>query len=450
MTRLRFSAFNLALAYIALSIAVLAAFATPLWYTWRENFEERRAFLLGEEARSFTEVFEKSGVTGLARVIDARLAGARGSDDIILLANHSHVPLAGNLTAWPPEVPQAVGTYTLSFRDQGRTLNVLLVHTFLPDGYELLTGRENSRFRSLEMLFWWGLAGAAGFVLLLGIGGGFLIRRLLLSEVQEISQTANAIVNGNLSRRVPTQNRGDELDVLAQTVNRMLDQIEHLIQGVRNVSNAIAHDLRTPLAELRSRLEELMVTRRSPEEAAAEIETAVADTDRVIAMFDALLRLAEIDSGARRSGFVQADLAKVASEVAEFYQPAAELKGLTLCVDTSGALTVACDPLLLSQAIANLIDNALKYAQNGKIRVAATRRPDDMVEISVTDDGPGISDRDKPKVVERFYRGDASRGTPGVGLGLALVATVAKLHGGTLELADNHPGLRASLLFAAT
>lgn len=450
MTRLRFSAFNLALAYIALSIAVLAAFATPLWYTWRENFEERRAFLLGEEARSFTEVFEKSGVTGLARVIDARLADARGSDDIILLANHSHVPLAGNLTAWPPEVPQAVGTYTLSFRDQGRTLNVLLVHTFLPDGYELLTGRENSRFRSLEMLFWWGLAGAAGFVLLLGIGGGFLIRRLLLSEVQEISQTANAIVNGNLSRRVPTQNRGDELDVLAQTVNRMLDQIEHLIQGVRNVSNAIAHDLRTPLAELRSRLEELMVTRRSPEEAAAEIETAVADTDRVIAMFDALLRLAEIDSGARRSGFVQADLAKVASEVAEFYQPAAELKGLTLCVDTSGALTVACDPLLLSQAIANLIDNALKYAQNGKIRVAATRRPDDMVEISVTDDGPGISDRDKPKVVERFYRGDASRGTPGVGLGLALVATVAKLHGGTLELADNHPGLRASLLFAAT
>ncbi len=449
MTRLRFSAFNLALAYIALSIVVLAAFATPLWYTWRENFEERRAFLLGEEARSFTEVFEKSGPAGLARVIDARLAGARGSDDIILLANHQHVPLSGNLAAWPPEVPQAVGTFALNFRDRGRALNVLLVHTYLPDGYELLTGRESSRFRSLETLFWSGLAGAAGFVLLLGIGGGFLIRRLLLSEVQEISQTAGEIVNGNLSRRVPTQNRGDELDVLAQTVNRMLDQIEHLIHGVRNVSNAIAHDLRTPLAELRSRLEEFVVTHRSSE-GSAEIETAVADTDRVIGMFDALLRLAEIDSGARRSGFVQADLAKVASEVADFYQPAAELKGLTLCFDTSGALTVACDPLLLSQAIANLIDNALKYAQNGKIRVAATRRPDDMVEISVTDDGPGISDRDKPKVVERFYRGDASRGTPGVGLGLALVATVAKLHGGTLELADNHPGLRASLLFAAT
>ena len=172
--------------------------------------------------------------------------------------------------------------------------------------------------------------------------------------------------------------------MLTQTVNRMLDQIEQLVHGVRNVSNAIAHDLRTPLAELRSRLEELSVTRPSPEETFAEIETAVADVDRVIGIFNALLRLAEIDTGGRRSGFVQVDVAKVASEAAEFYQPVAELKGLRLSFESSGELTVAGDPLLLAQAIGNLIDNALKYAQEkGTITVQAMRRPDGAIEVVI-------------------------------------------------------------------
>jgi signal transduction histidine kinase len=189
------------------------------------------------------------------------------------------------------------------------------------------------------------------------------------------------------------------------------------------------------------------VTRPSTEETFAEIETAVADVDRVIGIFNALLRLAEIDTGARRSGFVQVDLAKVASEAAEFYQPVAELKGVTLTFESSGELAVAGDPLLLAQAIGNLIDNALKYAQEkGTIAVRAIQRSDGAIEVAVSDDGPGIPDDEKPKVTERFYRGDASRGTPGVGLGLSLVAAVAKLHGGVLELTDNHPGLRATVL----
>jgi len=169
--------------------------------------------------------------------------------------------------------------------------------------------------------------------------------------------------------------------------------------------------------------------------------------DRVLGIFNALLRLAEIDTGARRSGFVQVDLAKVASEAAEFYHPVAELKGVMLTFASSGDLIGTGDPLLLAQAIGNLIDNALKYAQErGTIAVQAIRRPDGAIEVSVSDDGPGIPDDEKPKVTTRFYRGDASRGTPGVGLGLSLVAAVAKLHGGVLELTDNHPGLRATLL----
>jgi signal transduction histidine kinase len=179
----------------------------------------------------------------------------------------------------------------------------------------------------------------------------------------------------------------------------------------------------------------------------------VADVDRVIGIFNALLRLAEIDTGARRSGFVQVDVVKVAAEAAEFYQPVAELKGVKLSfesrVESGMARAVAGDPVLLAQAIGNLIDNALKFVPaNGGITVATAQRPGGAVEVAVCDDGPGIPDAEKPRVSQRFYRGDASRGTPGVGLGLTLVEGVAKLHSGALELADNKPGLRATLVIS--
>src|SRR5258705_2202467 len=216
-------------------------------------------------------------------------------------------------------------------------MQVVVIHTTLPGGYHLLVGREIERFNRVEAVFWYGLAGAAIPVLLLGWLGGALIRRTLLSELHTIRQTASAIVGGDLSRRLPTQKAGDELNMLAQTLNRMLDQIEQLVHGVRNVSNAIAHDLRTPLAELRSHLEELSLTRPSPEETFAEIEIAVADVDRVIGIFNALLRLAEIDTGARRAGFVEVNVVKIAGEAAEFYQPVAEINGIGLFFKSAGS-----------------------------------------------------------------------------------------------------------------
>ncbi|HEY4969841.1 MAG TPA: HAMP domain-containing sensor histidine kinase, partial [Steroidobacteraceae bacterium] len=203
---------------------------------------------------------------------------------------------------------------------------------------------------------------------------------------------------------------------------------------------------RTPLAELRSRLEELALIRPPPEQAFAEIDGAVADVDRVIRIFDALLRLAEIDAGLRRSGFVTLDLADLAANAVEFYAPAAELKNIDLEFRSDGALPVSGDPILLAQALGNLIDNALKYApENGAIVVAALKSGEAGAEISVSDNGPGIVDGEKSKVVQRFYRGDASRGTPGVGLGLSLVQAVAKLHGSSLVLSDQNPGLRAAV-----
>ena len=229
----------------------------------------------------------------------------------------------------------------------------------------------------------------------------------------------------------------------------MLDQIEHLVTGVQDVSNAIAHDLRTPLSELRARLEELSVGRPSDEETYAEIDAAINDVDRVMSIFNALLRLAEIDSGSRRGGFVDVDLARLGAEVAEFYLPVAELKDIALSFTPTGNLSTVGDPVLLAQALGNLVENALKYApENGVIAITARRLADETLELVVADNGPGVAEDERPKVIERFYRGDASRGTPGVGLGLSVVSAVARLHGGRLALADNFPGLRATLQVA--
>jgi len=446
----RSSAFRLALGYIAVSITVLALFAGPLWYAWRQNVEEVRTELLREDVQSLSDIFHNQGPEVLAAVIAARVKSQHVANSIILFVDAKLSPLAGNLSRWPSEAPDAPGVHKLTITDGERPIRALLVRSTLPGGYNLLVGRDNSRFRPLEALFLYGLAGAVGILALAGVVGGLLIRRALLSEVHRIRQTTCAIVDGDFARRLPARGGSDELDLLAQTVNRMLDQIEQLVHGVRNVSNAIAHDLRTPLAELRARLEELSVARPDAATTFAQIEAAVADVDRVIEIFNALLRLAEIDTGARRSGFVPVDVVALASDVAEFYQPVAEFRGVNLAFESDGAPAVAGDPLLLSQAISNLIENALKYGVRDDSIAIAARRTDGVVEIAVSDHGPGIPDAEKQKVTERFYRGDASRGTPGVGLGLSLVAAVARLHGGRLELTDNHPGLRATLILTAT
>ena len=321
-----------------------------------------------------------------------------------------------------------------------------LVHVSHLGSYNLLVGRDNTLFAPLQSHFWYGLTAAIAVLSIAGLLVGLITRRALMTRVNSIRQTVSAIIHGDLKHRLPTHLNEDELNTLSRTINGMLEQIELLVHGVRNVSNSIAHDLRTPLAELRSRLEELALIRPPPEQAYAEIDGAVADVDRVIRIFDALLRLAEIDAGMRRSGFVALDVSDLAANAVEFYAPAAELKNIDLAFRSDGPLPVSGDPVLLAQALSNLIDNALKYAPiSGAIEVSVRKRGADTAEMSVSDNGPGIAESERGKVVERFYRGDASRGTPGVGLGLSLVQAVAKLHGRALELSDRNPGLCVTL-----
>lgn len=444
------SAFFWAAIYIALGILALILFAAPLWYAWRVTINDGRTELLLEDTQRLTSVFQHSGRQGLIDFIHLRVGMQIAGDRILLLADENLHPLAGNLQSWPSTLPDKDGTYTVPIPLNEMPTQVVVVKSTLAGKYNLLVGRDIARYAPLEQRFWFGLAGAVAILSIVGVLGGLLIRRTLMFRIQGIRQTVSAIIQGDLGHRLITKSSGDELDTLSGTINHMLDQIEQLVQGIRNVSNTIAHDLRTPLAELRSRLEVLAVTKPSLQVTFAEIDESVADVDRVIRIFNALLRLAEIDAGVRRSGFVRVNVVRVVEEAVDFYLPATEDKEITLAFSAPEEVFLAGDPVLLTQAIGNLIDNALKYTRRkGSILIELVQFENGKVNISVADDGPGILDVEKSKVVERFYRGTAGRDTPGIGLGLTLVEAVARLHSGKVELLDNHPGLRVCLILGS-
>lgn len=445
---IRSSAVTLALSYVLLGIVALVLFAAPLWYAWQVTIQESRTEILQADAQRLADVYRREGADGLRSLIEARINMQIVGDRILLLTDANLHPLAGNLANWPDTVPTQPGNYNTHLVIGRFGNQTALVHVAMLGSYRLLIGRDNLLFKPLQTRFWYGLAAAIAVLSIAGLLIGLITRRALMSRVHSIRQTVSAIIHGDLKHRLPTRLKEDELNTLSVTINGMLDQIEVLVHGVREVSNSIAHDLRTPLAELRSRLEELALIRPSTEETFAEIDGAVSDVDRVIRIFDALLRLAQIDAGMRRSGFVPLDVAHLAASAVEFYGPAAELKEIDLSFTSPGPLHVSGDPVLLAQALSNLIDNSLKYAPaHGRVIVAVVRRGD-MAEITVADNGPGIAPQEKDKVVQRFYRGDASRGTPGAGLGLSLVQAVAKLHGSGLELEDENPGLRVVMRIA--
>jgi signal transduction histidine kinase len=445
---MRSSALSLALGYVALGLTALVLFAAPLWYAWQITIQDERAEILQADAQRLTDLYRRNGADALKSFIDARVGMQIVGERILLLTDASMHPLAGNLQEWPATVPAKAGDYYVRVQVSDHGNQNALVHVAMLGNYNLLVGRDNALFQPLQTRFWYGLTAAVAVLCIAGLLVGLITRRALMSRVNSIRQTVSAIIHGDLKHRLPTHLNDDELNTLSRTINGLLDQIELLVHGVRNVSNSIAHDLRTPLAELRSRLEELSLIRPSTEETYTEIDGAVTDVDRVIRIFDALLRLAEIDAGMRRSGFVPFDVSDLAANAVEFYEPAAELKNIDLKFRSNGPLWVSGDPVLLAQALSNLIDNALKYApQSGTIEVAI-QKLEGSAEISVADNGPGIDTLEKAKVVQRFYRGDASRGTPGVGLGLSLVQAVAKLHGSALELKDNDPGLKVVLTLA--
>ena len=447
----RSTTFRLALIYLCLFSAALCVLLGIMYWTTVGSISRQIDATIDAEITGLAEQYRQGGILGLIGAIERRSTAPIESRGLYLLAGQNYQRLAGNLSRWPDAQPDPDGwiTFPLQFPEEsGIGLNYGRARVFDLDGdLHLLVGhdiRERVHIATRVLIT---LAWGFGITLVLSLAGGILTSRGILRRIDGINATSREIMAGDLSRRIPLSGKGDEFDQLAGNLNAVLSRNETLLASMKQVTDNIAHDLRSPLGRLRSRLEDLLKGPADDARRRDVIERSIAEADDLLKTFSALLSIAQAESGAPRQHFEPIDLAALVWDVAELYEPVAEEKGLKLDVRVDAAATIPGSRHLLFQALTNLIDNALKYAAGGKRLTLALRSDQDRAIVEVADDGPGIPEAARDKVVERFYRLDSSRTTPGSGLGLSLVAAVARLHGGTLELADNRPGLSARLIF---
>lgn len=452
----RTTAFKLTLVYLT----VFALFAVFLLGYFALNtkrlFTDQVTEVVNAEVTGLIDQFNAGGIRRLTLIVEAR--SRRPGSSLYLVTTPGGDGLAGNVGSLPTGVLDKQGWAETVYRriEEGETsdLHRALARVYhLPGGFRILVGRDlEERDRLFQVVLDAGKWSAA-VVIVLGLVGGFFVARRVLRRVDAMTETTRTIMGGNLSGRLPVAGSGDELDRLAHNLNEMLDRIEALMLGLKEVSDNIAHDLKTPLTRLRNRAEEALRTSHTDKDYRAALEGTIEESDSLIKTFNALLMIARAESGQARDNMVDFDAAEAAHDIGELYEPLAEEQGLTLEVDAPGAVPLRGNRELISQALANLVDNAIKYAgpaakTNGapsSVTVRA-RAEGDRVFLSVGDRGSGIPESDRGRVVERFVRLEKSRTIPGSGLGLSLASAVARLHGGELRLEDNAPGLCAVLV----
>ncbi len=441
----RSAGFRFGVIYALLLTLSATALAVFLWWATAGLLDRQTEAAINADAQGLSERWADGGLAALVVTIDERLAQNIDDDAIYLLVDPQNKRIAGNLAAWPPSVTEAGPWYGLPVTRAGLKSVANVQRYDLPGGYRLLIGRDVQVRAQLRALLADALLWAIIVVLLMATIGALVVRSLFRRTLANVSATASAIAAGDFAQRVRLTGRGDEFDQVADVINDMLDRIGRLMDGVRQVSNAIAHDLRTPITRARTRLEDAALHAETPDDLRAAIERATVDLDGIVAVFQALLRIAEIEAGSRRSSFAKLDLVPLLAEVGDLYGAVAEDRGLVLRVETPDAVPAYGDKAMIQQAIANLVDNAMKFSpKDGTVRLSASVSA--MVFVAVGDQGPGIALDERDKATDRFYRGESARSTPGSGLGLSLVLAVAHLHGGELRLEDNEPGLRAVLV----
>ena len=425
---------------VAFALSVVALGALTLITTraaLRQQFDAR----LRAESSALAQEFRSEGFSGVLKAVQER-DRTPGALDYGLDAPDGR-PLAGRLAGRRTQI----GWSSLRMMTGGEAAeSIRVLTTVLPEGYRLVVGDDDERSDALQETVLKGFAFAFAGVVVLGILGGFGLSYGVHRRLAAMTGAAEGIIDGDLARRIPVSGSDDDLDRLAVTFNRMLDRIQDLMESLRQVSSDIAHDLRTPLTHLRQRLEASR-TVHAPAERLAAVEGALSDVDSILATFAALLRIAQIEGGARRAAFRKVDLALLAAGVVDDFAPSAEDAGQSLAFEPSEAVNTEGDAELLTQMLVNLVENALTHAGlSARVRVRVGRR-DGAAQIEVADDGPGVPSADRERVLDRFYRLERSRSTPGSGLGLALVSAVAKLHNARVELADTNPGLCVRVVF---
>jgi signal transduction histidine kinase len=455
---IRTTAFRLTLVYLLL----FALFAASLlgYFAWntRRMITEQITDTVNSELSELTEQYTKGGLRGLVAAVEGR--ALRPGANLYLVTTPQGQGVAGNVSSLEPGVMDHPGwaeTFYKRLEETDTKSHYALVKVSqLSGGFRILVGRDLEERRRLFGIVAKAAQWSVLIVVVLGLGGGVFVARRVLRRIDAMTGTTQRIMAGDLSERLPVGRSGDEIDRLAENLNAMLERIEALMVGLKEVSDNIAHDLKTPLTRLRNRAEEALAKASNEGEYRAALERTIDESDGLIRTFNALLMIARAESGQARDNMIDFDAAEVAHGIHELYEPLAEDKGLTLEVAADTA-TIHGNRELISQALANLVENAIKYGQPVTPRpdnktakspdiLIEARREGDNVLLSVTDHGPGIPEADRQRAVERFVRLEASRTQPGSGLGLSLASAVATLHGGGLRLADSQPGLRVTLV----
>jgi signal transduction histidine kinase len=448
------STFRVALIAIGAFGVIVSAIFGYVYLSTSSYVRSRSDRAIMADYLSLQGAYERNGRAGLIALIQQRMTDKSFADGVYILVDPSLATLRGNIKVWPATVAAARGWTEFRAPEPlpnttSRPLLRAMLETF-PSGDRLLVGRDISDLDSFtDQIKTAVISGIALIFVLAGVAS-ILVTRRTVGRIEAINATSRAIMLSGLDKRIPLRGTNDEWDSVAENLNLMLDRIETLMGEVKQVSDNVAHDLRTPLTRMRGRLEKAYHGQRIGENDQSLLGDTIADLDAVLRIFSSLTRIAQIETQARKGAFRTVNLFEIASEVIELYDAAAEQDGTRLTVIGDREVLVTGDRDLIFDAIANLVDNSIKHGRAGGQVVVANENIDGTPAISITDDGPGIPADEYEHVFKRFYRLEHSRYTPGNGLGLSLVAAVARIHGARIEMYDNAPGLKLTLRFSGS
>ena len=454
----RTTAFKLSIVYLTVFSAFAAFLIIYITHNTGQVLNSRMQESIDQELLRIAEEYERGGILRVTRVIDHM--SRRPDAGLYMLTDVAGNPLAGNVGAMPTALLDDIGRrsrpipYTRLNADDDKDPSHFAIARVLvlPAGFRVLVGRDVGEREAFREIISRSFRISIVVMIALGLISWVFVSRRVLKRIDSMSDTSRQIMSGDLSGRLQVTGTGDEFDRLAESLNAMLVRIERLMVGMKGVSDDIAHDLKTPLTRLRNRVETTLRDETSPEAYREALEQTIEESDQLIRIFDALLKIARVEADSAQLTMEPIALGEIAAEVAELYEPVAEEAGFTLVTDIDNTLRINGNRELVGQALANLIDNALKYGRSAQAEdsgeiTLALKREGSGIALSVADHGPGIPEADRERVAERFVRLEESRTEAGSGLGLSLVKAVAHMHGAELEFVDNTPGLRVVVRF---